>query len=178
MIDQQRRGGPPGGLYLASFQLAAVGSAAGVARAFVRQRLTDLKLPGLVEDSALVMSELVTNAVRATGLSEPGVRLHDVREEHLIDVQLRVIDSSLFVEVWDRSPQAPVKQQADDESENGRGLVLVEALTRRWGVYRPAAGGKVVWAELSLGELTFCPVTRHVQPCHVPCPSCPARGQQ
>lgn len=38
------------------------------------------------------------------------------------------------------------------DAEGGRGLFVVESLSRRWGIYRPAAGGKIVWSELTLTE--------------------------
>ncbi|MDT0310639.1 ATP-binding protein [Streptomyces sp. DSM 44917] len=104
-----------------------------------------------VEDAELVVSELVSNAVVATGLPDPDVKLHEIQGEHPIAVQLRVVDSRLYIEVWERSTTAPVKKDANDEAGHGRSLLLVEAVTRRWGVARPPAGGKVVWAELVIG---------------------------
>ncbi|WP_411080863.1 ATP-binding protein [Streptomyces sp. cmx-18-6] len=43
-----------------------------------------------------------------------------------------------------------MRKNPDEDTEGGRGLLLVEALTERWDVYRPDAGGKVTWAEVSL----------------------------
>jgi hypothetical protein len=57
---------------------------------------------------------------------------------------------SLYVEVWDRGEGSPVRQQQTLEAEGGRGLFLVETVSRRWDVYRPPAGGKIIWAELAL----------------------------
>lgn len=90
---------------------------------------------GALDDVLLVSSELVTNAVRATGS---------------VAVQLRIAGPSLYVEVWDGVPGVPEVRPLDGDAEGGRGLRLVEALATRWGVCRPQAGGKVVWAELPL----------------------------
>jgi hypothetical protein len=50
--------------------------------------------------------------------------------------------------VWDASPLPPVPMRAGAESENGRGLVLVEVVSARWGWYFPSdVSGKVVWAQ-------------------------------
>lgn len=88
-----------------------------------------------LDEALLVASELVTNAVRATGL---------------VAVQLRVAGPSLYVEVWDNMPGVPEVKCLEADAEGGRGLHLVEALATRWGVCHPQSGGKVVWAELSL----------------------------
>ena len=53
----------------------------------------------------------------------------------------------IAVLVWDASPQPPVRTHIDDEAESGRGLLLVEAVSQRWGWYTPRdTPGKVVWA--------------------------------
>lgn len=132
--------------------LAAVPSAVGCSRMFIRQALQCWKVPYCIDVAELVVSELVTNAVKATGIADPHSKWTVVKAEHVIGVQLRIIDARLYVEVWDRSTDAPVKKNPDDDTEGGRGLVLIEALTERWDVYRPEAGGKVVWAEVSLSE--------------------------
>ncbi|WP_267244040.1 ATP-binding protein [Streptomyces sp. PR69] len=150
--SHERRRPAPGWLYVSSLRLAAVGTAAGVARMFVRHHLTYLGLSEHVADGELVVSELVTNAVEATGIADPAVKLHDIQAEHLVALQLRVVDTRLFIEVWDRSVEEPVRKDAGDDAEGGRGLVLVEALAQRWGVAHPPAGGKVVWAELVIGK--------------------------
>jgi hypothetical protein len=54
------------------------------------------------------------------------------------------------IEVWDGLDRMP--QRGPDlalEAESGRGLVLVEALSTRWGAYPTAGGGKVVWATVT-----------------------------
>jgi anti-sigma regulatory factor (Ser/Thr protein kinase) len=89
-----------------------------------------------IEIAALVVSELVTNSVRA---SRP--------EDKVVAVRLSTASGNVLVEVWSR-PDAtlPTVQRPDEDSETGRGLGLVEALTDRWGAYRATSGGIVVWA--------------------------------
>lgn len=95
-------------------------------------------LPGLSESTELVVSELVTNGVRVSSAESP-----------LSPVRLGLLSEGarVLVLVWDASLQPPVQMTADGDSENGRGLMLVEAFSARWHWYYPArAGGKVVWA--------------------------------
>ncbi|SCD47596.1 Anti-sigma regulatory factor (Ser/Thr protein kinase) [Streptomyces sp. BpilaLS-43] len=139
--------------YATHLRLAAVPSAVSCSRMFIRQTLQRWKVPDYIDDVAeLVVSELVTNAVKMTGITDPQPKWTAVKAEHVIGVQLRIIDARLYVEVWDRSTDAPVKKDPDDDAEGGRGLLLIEAMAERWDVYRPQSGGKVVWAEVLLTE--------------------------
>jgi hypothetical protein len=52
----------------------------------------------------------------------------------------------MVVHVWDASPDIPVLQDTAPDEEDGRGLMLVEALSKDRGVDRTADGGKFVWA--------------------------------
>lgn len=83
----------------------------------------------------LVISELVTNAV-SHGRSP-------------VTVGLRLGADHLLVEVEDEDHQPPVLQQPGWEALGGRGLLLVDALSRAWGS-APCPTGKIVWAELPL----------------------------
>lgn len=117
--------------------LVAVPESVGRARAFTAATLRSWGAVGVLDDALLVSSELVTNAIRGADL---------------VAVQLRLAERSLYVEVWDGAPGVPEVAHADAEDEEGRGLRLVEALATRWGVCRPRAGGKVVWAEMPLPD--------------------------
>jgi PAS domain S-box-containing protein len=88
-----------------------------------------------VDDAALLVTELATNALRHGG---PGV-----------DLWLRPVDGGgLRVELVDGRPGAlPGVSVPDDDAEGGRGLLLVSALARSWGSDRLSAG-KCVWFEL------------------------------
>lgn len=135
----------------ASCALSAEFEAVGGARQFTRSTLQDWKLAELYEDVALVVSELVTNALRHALPGEPGdfegaqppVRLHLMRWS-----------SRLVCAVRDPSAGSPVAGEADDSAECGRGLFLVSSFSDSWG-WHPLAGalrGKVVWALFHLPE--------------------------
>ncbi|MGW0817603.1 ATP-binding protein [Streptomyces viridiviolaceus] len=109
------------------------------ARSLVRGRLRGWGLDSVGDLAALLVSELVTNALRhATG--PIGVRL--VRSYR---------DGVLLVEVSDPLPDPPRERVAGPDDEGGRGLQLVASATRRWGT-RPAETGKTVWFELAVPE--------------------------
>jgi anti-sigma regulatory factor (Ser/Thr protein kinase) len=119
---------------------------------FVRAILARWQLADYIDTATLIMSELVTNAVKTTGLIDPEPKTWEIKAEHVIGVQLRTAATSLFVEVWDRSTIVPVVQNPDDNAEGGRGLLLIGSEAKQWDVYRPGVGGKVVWAELELAK--------------------------
>ncbi|MFD3488796.1 ATP-binding protein [Streptomyces sp. NPDC058665] len=154
--------------------LAAVPSAASCARAFAKYTLRWWDATHVMDDALLVVSELVTNAVTATGPKTTTPTWTDVKAEHILGVQLRVVDMHLYVEVWDRSRELPGTKHPTVDVENGRGLLLVEALTKRWGTSQSSAGGKVVWAEWELSTpptLTVdVPPVPHRVPGHVRVP--------
>jgi anti-sigma regulatory factor (Ser/Thr protein kinase) len=105
------------------------------ARAWVAEHAADLA-PSLLQDALLVISELVTNAVR-----------HGRPE---IVVSLRRTPQGLRVAVQDAGPAlpAPARTTAPDVP-SGRGLLIVEATATRWGVDPAWPGpGKTVWVEL------------------------------
>jgi len=140
-------------LHVSSLHLAAVPAAVSVSRWFVRQVLRHWKLDDQIDDAALMMSELVSNAIKATGFQGRQPKLWEIIAHHIIAIQLRVVDGALYIEVWDPSLLNPVKQTVTAEDEGGRGLHLVEALAKDWGIYRPPAGGKIVWAKIPLPML-------------------------
>ncbi|WEH15518.1 ATP-binding protein [Streptomyces sp. VNUA24] len=108
------------------------------ARAVVRRQLHAWDLDALVDITVLLVSELVTNALRhATG--PIGVRL--VRPSGPSD--------ALLVEVSDPLPDPPRERAADVDDESGRGLRLVACSSRAWGT-RPGEAGKTVWFELAV----------------------------
>ena len=119
-------------------ELAALPGAVPRARRHARRVLTDWDLGELGEPAELVVSELVTNAIRAC----PAARAHRRVRLRLASDRARVL-----IEVQDGSPQPPEPTDATAEDEGGRGLRLVEAMGAAWDWYpHRASGGKVVWA--------------------------------
>jgi hypothetical protein len=96
-----------------------------------------------------VISELVTNAVQATGVTEAKPRWSQLAGLATIHVRLSLFERSVVLAVWDRNPAAPVLKDAGMDSESGRGLSIVAALCERWD-YLPVQDGKCVWAELAI----------------------------
>lgn len=102
----------------------------------------------------LLVSELVTNSVRFSGGGErtlPQPRPYSGRADApLISLSLRYFRACLLIEVYDTSNDPPVLADACDDSENGRGLMLVGALTKEWSYFLLPDGGKVVYCFLEM----------------------------
>ena len=115
-------------------RLPARAEAPRLARDATRTAVSDWGLDAEVGDTvALIVSELITNAVLHTG-SSPTLRL-------------RTSAGSVYVEVTDDDSRPPRMRDPEDDEDGGRGLHLIEALSRRWNV-RTTPTGKVVWAEI------------------------------
>ncbi|MFJ5261009.1 ATP-binding protein [Streptomyces sp. NPDC088387] len=136
----------------ASCALPARYEAVREARRFTRGTLDRWDVGDRFDDICLVVSELVTNALRhalpdtgpETSLLEQPVRLH-----------LMHWSERLVCAVRDPSRESPVARDTDDFSaESGRGLFLVDSFSDSWG-WHPLAGmlpGKVVWALFRLED--------------------------
>jgi serine phosphatase RsbU (regulator of sigma subunit)/anti-sigma regulatory factor (Ser/Thr protein kinase) len=110
-------------------------AAPGRARRLARRALSRWGLEELSDSVELLVSEVVTNAVRYA--TRP--------------VTLRLLRTDVLrCEVGDDVPQLPRLRQARATDEGGRGLYLVNRLARRWGATRLSTG-KVVWFELNRG---------------------------
>ncbi|MFF8833207.1 ATP-binding protein [Streptomyces sp. NPDC015131] len=116
----------------------------GQARWFVRNTLTSWALPSLVTDMSLVVSELVTNAVRH-GLDVPEAPL----VEHPVWLGLFRYPGLVVCAVSDPSSEPPCPRRAADGDGDGRGLALVGALSQSWSWDPAPLRGKTVWAALS-----------------------------
>jgi anti-sigma regulatory factor (Ser/Thr protein kinase) len=117
------------------------------ARELVTEACARWGLPDLVGSGCLVVTELVGNAVRHAGTSI-SVRLHRGRRY-------------LHFCVRDASARMPVPATAMSLApDSPRGLLLVAAVSDRWGWRPDGAGGKVVWAMLRLPRVAGRPVTR------------------
>lgn len=127
--------------------VAALPTATPCARLNARNIACEWGLGELADTIELVVSELVTNAVRAS-LDHDG-RPRYSAEYGLACVHLRLSTDGLaaLVEVWDENARPPEPAEPGLADEGGRGLMLVDALTERWGWEPPPSGrGKIVWA--------------------------------
>ncbi|MET8612551.1 ATP-binding protein [Streptomyces misionensis] len=126
----------------ASFDLPARPTAVGSARRVVRELLTAWGVPQDVRDDALlVTSELVTNALVHAGGNRIACRLDGTADRIRIEVE---------DEAGDEDVALPVACRPGPDDQHGRGLFLVEALSRGWGVaFPPGRPARVVWAELA-----------------------------
>lgn len=115
------------------------------ARRLVRGQLLAWGLPDAVEPAELMVSELVTNAVRHGRTHEVGLRL--------------VRTAALLCEVSDDEPAPAALLSASGDDESGRGLLVVSALAREWGT-SATAHGKTVWFEQALTRVARTADTR------------------
>src|SRR5688500_5641512 len=92
----------------ASLTLVAVLTAVRVARMFIATTLRGWGLVRLVETAELLTSELVANAVRATGIVEPDIKPCELTGLSRLSVRATVHQGSLFISVWDAAPSPPV----------------------------------------------------------------------
>lgn len=125
---------------LSSFlELGAFPGAVPCARLHAKQVLWEWGMARRCEAAELLVSELVTNAVHVSRLN---AQTGPVRLWLLAD------RARALILVWDSSSLRPVRMSAREDAENGRGLLLVESISVRWGWYFPPQekGGKVVWA--------------------------------
>ncbi|MGW0842866.1 SpoIIE family protein phosphatase [Streptomyces sp. NPDC002787] len=118
---------------VATWDMAAEPAAVARARANVSRQLGAWGLGELEFTAELVVSELVTNAIR---YGRPPIRLRLIH------------DRTLMCEVSDSGGTTPLLRRARVFDEGGRGLLLVAQLAEHWGTRR-ARQGKTVWAELN-----------------------------
>jgi hypothetical protein len=99
----------------------------------------------LGDDAGLVVTELVSNAIKASHDLPPGPLVPPVR----LWLAAEPATGLVLVLVGDASPHPPMHLDLGPDAASGRGLRLVEAMSGRWGWYPANAAGtvKVVWAE-------------------------------
>lgn len=115
--------------------LPARPSSAHLAREVVACQLREWHIESLGDDAAVVVTELISNAVRHAGT----------------DLELRLVHlpHGVRLEVKDGSQAPPMRRPSTQTEEGGRGLHLVDALSTRYGV-ESESDGKCVWAEMLL----------------------------
>jgi anti-sigma regulatory factor (Ser/Thr protein kinase) len=122
-------------------ELGALPGAVPCARLHARNVLGEWGLTVFSESTGLLVSELVTNAIqvsRVAGQDAP-VRLWLVSDR-----------AQVVIFVWDASPLPPLPGDVGEDAESGRGLLIVQTVSARWGWdFPPGMGGKVVWAVAS-----------------------------
>ena len=103
-------------------------------------------LPDLADTAELLASELVTNAVLASG------RLKSADRTAIPVVRLWLVSDqiSMVIHVWDASSELPTRKDIGLD-EGGRGLILVDNLGEEWGTYQKAQG-KVVWVMITSAQ--------------------------
>ncbi|HVE98951.1 MAG TPA: ATP-binding protein [Mycobacteriales bacterium] len=117
-----------------SMELDITPRSVGLARRFALATCAEWGIDAdRADDVAVVVSELVTNAI--------------VHAESRSMLRMRLGPASLRLEVVDHGPGAPDPQHASNDDEHGRGLLIVAAYADAWGI-SPDGNGKIVWAEL------------------------------
>jgi serine phosphatase RsbU (regulator of sigma subunit)/anti-sigma regulatory factor (Ser/Thr protein kinase) len=122
--------------HVATWDLPADPAVVSQARKLVSAQLSAWDLSEVSFVTELLVSELVTNAIRH---ADPPIQLRLILDRHLI------------CEVSDASNTAPHLRRARTYDEGGRGLLLVAQLTRGWGT-RQTGTGKTIWAEQTLDK--------------------------
>ena len=141
---------------LATCELPAKPESAKAAREFTRSTLQQWGVGEQADTAELVVSELVTNALRHGLLSAPRML-----GEHPVGLRLLCTAPYLICMVTDPGRTGPVRAEPSARAECGRGLQVVEACSVQWGWEPiedgcsggPGGTGKVVWALLHSAEL-------------------------
>ncbi|MGW0606718.1 SpoIIE family protein phosphatase [Streptomyces sp. NPDC002640] len=121
---------------VAEWTLPSESSVVATARRLVEQQLTAWGLEEISYATELIVSELVTNAIR---YGKGPILLRLIHDDH-----------RLLSEVTDRSSASPHLRQARESDEGGRGLFIVMKFSERWGV-RHSRHDKTIWSEQKLG---------------------------
>ncbi|GGL27999.1 ATP-binding protein [Planomonospora parontospora] len=119
------------------------------ARVHVQRVLEEWRRGDLVETARLVVSELVSNAIKA---STPAVPVAEAAAHAAPDhvwLDLYRTREAVVLRVWDACRTPPVLCVPEPDDEGGRGLYLVDLLASSWGYHRPRSGGKIVWCTLA-----------------------------
>ncbi len=123
---------------VARWELPADPATVSTLRTTISKQLADWDLDELVFTTELIVSELVTNAIRYVGGT----------------IQVRLIrDRTLICEVSDTGHTAPNLRHAASDDEGGRGLFIIAQMTQHWGT-RYTPDGKIIWAEQALPGLS------------------------
>jgi len=131
----------PGWPLISSLEFSPLPGAVPCARLHIRCALREWQHYSLTETAELIGSELLTNAITAT---------QAIGSACPVRLWLQSDSSLILIMVGDASPHRPQRLDPAGDTEGGRGLLLVEALSSHWDWYATRQSGttKVVWAEL------------------------------
>ena len=119
-------------------ELGALPGAVPCSRLHTRLLLWEWRLTALAEAAELAVSELMTNAIAAS---------HSAGKVLPVRLWLQADRTRLLITVWDSNEYPPLRSASSEDDENGRGLMLVEAVCARWDWFLTAQlTGKAVWA--------------------------------
>jgi anti-sigma regulatory factor (Ser/Thr protein kinase) len=126
---------------VSALEFGSLPTAVGSARAHTRTILAEWGLAALICDAEILVSELLTNALEASRRLDgrPPIALRLLANQDRLLIEARDQDTG----PCDLRPQEP-----RSDEDHGRGLMVVDALSYRWGVRRASVSHKVVWAEL------------------------------
>lgn len=128
---------------VSKLELGPLPSAVGCGRDHAKLVLAEWGISHLADDAVLLVSELLTNALRAsTALRTPTP----------IVLRLLANDRQLVIEAWDTRVDGYQFRPGAPDAEHGRGLAVVTALSKRWGVVRISEHYKAVWCELAVEQ--------------------------
>jgi len=109
-----------------------------------------------VQAAELIVDELAANAVAASG------------PDDFVAVRLTATHGKVLIEVWDHTETGPRLTRPGEDSEHGRGLLLVDAMAASWSWYPAKSGGKVIWAQIPATMRTVPPGTGAPMPARTP----------
>jgi serine/threonine-protein kinase RsbW len=132
---------PPRWPLVSMLELGPLPTAIGCGRDHARLVLIEWGLDHLADDGVLLVSELLTNALKAS---------RALRTPSPIVLRLLANDMQLLIEAWDQWVEGFHLRHGAPDDEHGRGLTVVAALSKRWGVGRISETYKVVWCELAV----------------------------
>ncbi|MFD7510637.1 ATP-binding protein [Streptomyces sp. NPDC059853] len=143
-------GAEPDAAGFATFALADSPASPGSARELTRSTLAGWGLAGLAEDATVIVSELVTNALRygAPPAGAAASPLPPASADQPFLLSLVHCGGSVLCAVFDPGSAVPVVREPDFFQESGRGLHVLESLAQTWGWTAPDVHGKAVWALL------------------------------
>nr|WP_203600114.1 ATP-binding protein [Streptomyces sp. SID9727] len=108
----------------------------GQVRRIISAQLRYWHLDSLIDQTALGVTELLTNVHR------------HAQPDKSCTVEIELLLERLTVSVHDHDPRLPTVREADDSSTSGRGLALIAAVSESWGVRPRGGAGKIVWFTL------------------------------